>query len=370
MKRNAFYMTMLVLSLTIIILFISCKKGIGDLKWSVELGGTITAAPAVSSDGTIYVGCTDNKLYAVSSDGDIKWTFEAGHQMFAPSIGSDGTIYIGSVDDNLYAVNPDGSQKWSVDLGGNATCPAIGGDGTIYVRSNYGENICAINPDGTKKWDIRIAISGVTNPVIGIDGTIYAGGFGVILSALEPDSGIIKWTTGGGNGSNCAIGANGNLYVVTWSIMPPYDEFYELEPDSGTIIRSFGFGLTAPIVGNNSIYIWGEGNTLFDIPVNGSTANGIFTNPSGNLYPPAILSSGNLCFGAGDTFYVITPSGEVKYALYTEENVSTPPVIGLDGSIYFGAGKKLYAMIGEESYPSNLPWPMYQCDHYHSGRAK
>ena len=42
-----------------------------------------------------------------------KWTFITGGDVrSSPAIGSDGTIYVGSSDENLYAINPDGSTKW------------------------------------------------------------------------------------------------------------------------------------------------------------------------------------------------------------------------------------------------------------------
>ena len=37
----------------------------------------------------------------------------------SPAVGADGTIYVGSSDDNLYAVNPDGTQKWKFTTAGS-----------------------------------------------------------------------------------------------------------------------------------------------------------------------------------------------------------------------------------------------------------
>src|SRR4030043_384844 len=76
-----------------------------------------------------------------------------------PAIGADGTIYIGCFDDNLYAVNPDGSQRWSFNTTGPVTSsPAIGAAGTTYVGCND-RNLYAINPDGSQKWGFATGLA-------------------------------------------------------------------------------------------------------------------------------------------------------------------------------------------------------------------
>jgi outer membrane protein assembly factor BamB len=67
--------------------------------------------------------------------------------MSSPAIGSDGTIYVGSFDNKLYAVNPNGTAKWDTDniiVGAVQSSPAIGSDGTIYVGSDNNNKLYAI----------------------------------------------------------------------------------------------------------------------------------------------------------------------------------------------------------------------------------
>jgi outer membrane protein assembly factor BamB len=67
----------------------------------------IVSSPAIAADGTIYVGSTDNRLYAFNQNGTVKWRYETGDQIVAsPAIGTDGTVYVGSADRQLYAINP------------------------------------------------------------------------------------------------------------------------------------------------------------------------------------------------------------------------------------------------------------------------
>ena len=67
------------------------------------------SSPAIGSDGTVYVGSYDYKLYAINGKtGDKLWEFETRYRVFSsPAIGSDGTVYGGSEDNKLYAIKTD-----------------------------------------------------------------------------------------------------------------------------------------------------------------------------------------------------------------------------------------------------------------------
>jgi len=67
----------------------------------------VYSSPAIGSDGTVYVGSYDSKLYALSGKSGVKlWEFETGGRVSSsPAIGSDGTVYVGSDDKKLYALN-------------------------------------------------------------------------------------------------------------------------------------------------------------------------------------------------------------------------------------------------------------------------
>ena len=111
----------------------------GKLIWEFETGGDVDSSPAIGSDGTVYVGSDDNKLYAINGKTGIKlWEFETGsYVLSSPAIGSDGTVYVGSWDKKLYAINgKTGVKLWEFETGHVVhSSPAIGSDGTVYVGS-------------------------------------------------------------------------------------------------------------------------------------------------------------------------------------------------------------------------------------------
>jgi len=164
----------------------------GTEKWKTEPINQLESSLAIADDGTIYVGSYSGEaeqagLYAINSDGNIKWFFQCGgfEIMPTPGIGPDGTIYFGGHNSKFYALNPDGTEKWNITTDGIVeSSPAIGSEGTIYFGATMANtNFYALNPNGTVKWRINSDKKGsvVSSPAIGSDGTVYVGG-GVVTA--------------------------------------------------------------------------------------------------------------------------------------------------------------------------------------------
>ena len=50
--------------------------------WEFETGGPVRSSPSIGSDGTVYVGSDDNKLYAINGKSGVKlWEFNTGNSV-------------------------------------------------------------------------------------------------------------------------------------------------------------------------------------------------------------------------------------------------------------------------------------------------
>ncbi len=211
----------------------------GTLKWVFPQTGTIggiSSSPVIGSDGTIYFGSEDNKLYAITDNGVFgteNWAFTTGDGIdSSPAIGVDGTIYVGSSDNNLYAILDCGDycdKQWQISAGNyiDYSNPAIAPDGTIYVgtiqmakNNTYIGNLYAFNPNGTLKWvfpQTGTIGSIFSSPAIGSDGAIYVGSSDHNLYALTDNGATCteKWAfaTGSLIESSPSIGADGTIYI-------------------------------------------------------------------------------------------------------------------------------------------------------------
>ena len=169
------------------------NRGEMNWKYSVPFAQNI----AVGKDFIIYT--EDKYVCFINTDGTKNnRAFKAGHWLeSAPAIGSDGTIYIGSVDKNLYAINPDGSKKWAFKTGDRVrSSPAVGSDGTIYVGSD--KNLYAINPDGSKKWERKV--NNIVKPtlinsldIIAVGNSLFTMSNGELVETFKFNPPTIRW---------------------------------------------------------------------------------------------------------------------------------------------------------------------------------
>jgi RHS repeat-associated protein len=280
--------------------YLNALSAAGKLLWAFAASDAVSP-PAIGSDGTIYFGSGD-KLYALTSSGEFKWSFTAdGFIDTAPTLAPDGTIYVGTNPGTLYAVTSNGSFKWSFHQPGNfASTPAVGSDGTVYIGSNF-SFVHALTASGTLKWSFRTLGSVSASPAIGSDGTIYVGSWGGILYALTP-SGALRWSAraDGPFESSPAIGSDGTIYVGS---------------DDGYLYAVTADGRAK----------WAASTGA---PVQSSPAIGA----DGTVY---FLSNNGIVYAA-------TASGTAKWALRIADPLPSnhgslsSPTIGRDGTIYVG----------------------------------
>lgn len=160
----------------------------GNLRWTHSLPDISKSTPAIGADGTLYFGCQDYKLYAVSSDGTLRWSFETGGAIeSSPAIAEDGTVYSGSDDGYLYALDQSGNLDWAYEVGRAVKCaPAVGNDGVIYFGAVFG-GVYALSLEGEIKWMYETEGSVRSSPVIG-DNVVYVCCDDGILYALKCSS--------------------------------------------------------------------------------------------------------------------------------------------------------------------------------------
>jgi outer membrane protein assembly factor BamB len=336
----------------------------GAKRWVSETGGAIHTSPAIGSDGTVYVGSNDGKLYAIDIKGKKKWEFAIGSPTTvgcvcsSPAIGADGTIYVGSNDKNVLAINPDGTKKWEFETGGAVTSsPAIGADGTIFIGAKDNK-LYAINPrDGTQKWAFVTGGHVDSSPKIDAEGNIYFGSTDGKLYAIKPN-GMKKWEFTTNDLFNLApspiysspaVGADGTVYVQNYN-----GTLYAINPDGK---QKWWFkvgyqGASSPEVGaDGTVYIGSVESKLYAINPDGRKKWEFAMGGQVIGSSPAIGSDGTVYIGSWDNkLYAIKQDktkGTQKWEFATGGPITSSPAIGPDGAVYIGShDKNIYAIGG------------------------
>jgi outer membrane protein assembly factor BamB len=295
------------------------------LQWRFATGGAVHSSPAIGTNGTIYVGSRDNRLYAINPDGTKQWEFRTDNDIVgSPAIGDDGTIYIGSYDNMLYAVLPHGQRLWRFNTGDDIlNSPTIGGDGTIYIGS--GTNFFAIDRDGNRKWEFTATSLFFSSAAIGSNGTVYVGCRDNRLYALN-SSGTKEWEFK----SRDDIHASPSVGV-----------------DETVYFGSFDNGFYA-------IYHPPHANTNGVIKWKAAAGNDIYSSA-------AIASDGTIYVGSYDRkLYAFNADGTTNWTFAAEDIIRSSPAIGRDGTVYVGSSDhNLYALKGSSPLAPR-GWPMFR----------
>ena len=354
----------------------------GAIKWTFEMEDGTESSPTIAEDGTIYFGSHDGYLYALNSDGTLKWKFKPAEPIYnerwkhysgilsSPAIAQDGTVYIIAPDDNLYAVK-DGKEKWRFHFKWNAidfwSSATIGSDGTIYAGSARTEltntgliaGFYAITPEGKEKWHYEIDAGVTTAPAIGTDGTIYVGGNimkttansataeGYVF-AFNPD-GTLKWRFKVQDWieSSPSIAEDGTVYSGSKE-----GRVYAINPKDGSkkweFVTGDGISGTPAISKDGTLYVGSWDNYMYAINPDGTEKWKFAVDPGfESIGSSAVIGAdGTIYFGSSrGLLYALNPDGTEKWHISDLGSVASAPAIGKDGTVYFGAwNKKFYAL--------------------------
>ncbi|MFP4000754.1 MAG: PQQ-binding-like beta-propeller repeat protein [Thermoplasmata archaeon] len=242
----------------------------GTEKWTFKTDGEIISSPAVSEDETIYFGTENNKLYAVDSEGDLKWDYTTDGEIYSsPNLDDEGNIYFGSKDNSLYSLDQSGNLNWKAELDSWVwASPAISEDNTVYVGSGQGTLYAIDSEDGTEIWNYSTEESIYSSPTVDEDGTVYFGSYDETLYALNQD-GSMKWKYDLGSKihPSPAIGKDGTVYIGSHDGVLSAVKEGELKWSFETSDR---ISSSAAISSDGVIYIGSEDGSFYALDLEGN----------------------------------------------------------------------------------------------------
>ncbi|WP_159951351.1 outer membrane protein assembly factor BamB family protein [Polaribacter septentrionalilitoris] len=314
------------------------------IEGSAQKSDQIRSSPSIGPNGNLYTSSYYSRTTFVLNPAtgviDNEINLNARVRYNCPTFGTDGSVYIAGHNKDgrgFHSVNQSlTTANWVFQSGSefNAT-PAIGTDGTIYVGSTN-DNFYAINPDGTEKWSINYGTWTASATAIGPDGTIYFSGetsTGGVLLAINPN-GSIKWQK-----DLPAKAAQGGPAVAA----------------DGTIYLG---GYEEKMIAYNP-----DGSEKWSYSAKGAIE-----------VVPAIDNDGNLYFGDTNGFFHVVNSDGLNPYKVTKlgDEIHSSAAIGSNGIIYLAVNQgdfgKVYALKTNATGLQSGGWPMYAKDAKHTGR--
>jgi len=185
----------------------------GEFRWKYATEGGIPGKPAVF-DNNIFFGSEDNRLHVVSDrSGSIVWTYYAeGPIRSSPRI-AQGHVFIGSDDENLHAVNvATGRVSWKMDANSSIRSTPFVTHDYVYFGTEDGEMI-SLDFGGNVKWRFRAKRAVTSSPFVNNE-IIYFTSVDSTLYALDANTGWAHWRFRLGRGSiSSPIVVDNMLYV-------------------------------------------------------------------------------------------------------------------------------------------------------------
>ena len=193
----------------------------GKIIWKKLLPGRAESSPLVIGR-TVYFGCEDGRLYAMSTGrGQVRWSTALGGPIKAAPAYKDGKLFVGDYGGHMNAVDAKtGQLVWqSGSLG-----PGFGGSGAfystpavaygrVYAGNKDGRVYSYDTSDGTLAWSYSTGGEVYSAPAVAntkhSPPTVFIGSFDGNVYALDAKDGSVRWSRSMGGqvvGSLSAIG--------------------------------------------------------------------------------------------------------------------------------------------------------------------
>lgn len=248
----------------------------GSLKWKFKTKSNVQSSPIIREDESIIFGSRDRNLYTLNKNGELLWKFNSDGEIEAtPVLDKEGNIYFGTKSNLFYALDKHGKLLWKINLFSPilAAC-AIDKASNIYVGNQVG-TIFSLSMDGKIQWQYKTKGAIQSTPAIDKHGTIYVTSKDWSLYALNAEGKLqYSYKTAWHITATPALGFNGTLYTGSWDW-----NMHALSTKEGTQLWKTNIGnyatyiASSALVDKNSITYAGSRNDyLYAFDKNGTIA--------------------------------------------------------------------------------------------------
>ena len=213
----------------------------GELRWELEIPDVLGAVEclALADDGTLYCAGASGTLYAITTDGVIKWVHRAGMavdwkgkgklRIPVPSSDTDSLGHFGSLlitdsgdviysagsDRCIYCIAPDGHRRWKFRPRRDFTLHmALAPDGSLYVADHTGW-LYKLDTAGRRTWSRKTDVWTATELAVDSAGNIYCACKNLDMLVLDPGGNELYRDRLPGWPNSVALGSDGTFYCTT-----------------------------------------------------------------------------------------------------------------------------------------------------------
>lgn len=281
-----------------------------ELLWHFKTGGSLQASPVIAN-GTLYIGSTDGKLYALDAkQWGVRWVFDAGDAIrYAASVVGD-RVYFSARNNRVYALDAKTGEKlWEFRSSTWMDAPPIVSNNRVYIGA-FPSKIYLLNAQTGVLENVR-------ERTIHIQGVEYGCANGV-FRPIFPEHNAKLWRDQAGGSESYPVTANGIVYIGSRD-----GRIHAFEMDTKTETWTYqtgGFIDAAPAIAEGILYAAsGDGNIY------------AFTNATGKPPKPETEPQGVVVH---DSAPVYTDKSEAASVLLHLNDGVRLPIVQTSGRWY------------------------------------
>ena len=175
------------------------------LLWKFKTGGPVYASPVIAN-GTLYIGSTDGKLYALDAkQWGVKWVFDAGDAIRYSAVVLGDRVYFNARNNKVYALNAQTGEKlWEFKTKSWMDAPPVVVDNKVYVGA-FRSKIYLLNARTGELEAMR-------ERTVRIQGIEYGCANGVFRPVF-PEHNAKVWREQTAGSESYPVTANGTVYI-------------------------------------------------------------------------------------------------------------------------------------------------------------
>jgi len=303
--------------------------------WKFKCEDEIRGTPLLHQ-GTIFVGCYDNNLYALNAaDGQFQWKYATeGGIVTRPAV-FEGNVYFGSEDQRLHVISTrSGKVVWTYYTDGKIRSSPRISEGHIFFGSDD-QALHAVNSNtGRAAWKFVTDDPIRSTPLIHNE-MVYFGTEGGALIALD-FRGEMKWRFQ----AKRAITSSPTIAGQTIFFSSVDSTLYAVDAKNGWAIWRFRLGkgsVSSPVLADDYIFVGAADGFIYC--VDARTAKEIWRFRTDNQVSssPAIYKDSVYCGSVDGNLYCLEyRSGRLRWKFETQAPITGSPIV-FDDIVYIGS---------------------------------
>lgn len=152
-----------------------------QVAWRFQAAAPVSAAPAVSDVGAVYLSTVEGYVHALAPDGGFRWSYGvAGVPIGEPALDPTGHVYVTTTAQRVYSLRTDGHLQWERHTPSRIASAAVWSGSRQLSYAGRDRGLYALSVWGEPLWNVDLGKSALFAPT-----SLASGGLAVATEGAE-----------------------------------------------------------------------------------------------------------------------------------------------------------------------------------------